>query len=146
MATLSQAQAISELWYNLGNLQCNWTATTDLEQYFNRAVRERGVSWPLTDTADIRAVPILAEIYALEYLYNRAINNTRVTMGGKTIELQQITEHLKDKIDRLWDLLNQEDGPLGQTIKPMSTMVTMDPVPRANVVKRDVRSSERYEG
>ena len=140
-------QARSELWFNLGNLQCNWTDSTDLDQYFNRAARERGITFPVEDTADIRVIPILSEIYSLEYLYNRAINNTKVTMGGKTIELQLITEHLNDKIKRLWQLLGDDDDSIiGAMTKPMSGVYSMDPAPRETSIQRDVRSTERYKG
>ena len=95
---------------------------------------------------EIRIVPILSEINALELLYNNAINNVDVTMGGKKVELSQIIEALKAKLDRLYgqleDILDPETG----GITPVAGKTTMSYQPMPNQQLVDVRPTERYKG
>lgn len=142
---LTLTQIRNELWSSLSTLQCNWTTATDLDEYINRAARERSITLPATDPSDIRVIPILSEIYALEFLYNRAMNNVDVTMGGKRVELSQIVEHLKDKLDRLYGLLPDDVTGAG-VIKALGGRVNMQYTPTPLPQKVDVRKSERYEG
>jgi len=148
MATiqLTLIQARNDLWSRLGKLQCNWTTSTDVDAYIEKAARERGIALPTSSTTEIRVVPILAEINALEFLYNNAMNHVDVTMGGKTVELSQIADHLLAKLKLLrQDLLDAlEDTTLfGQ---PLGTRRSVTYVPSAEKQKVDVRQTERYEG
>ena len=147
MATLTLAAARTELWNTLGNLSCNWTDSfgnpdpSQLDTYLNRYAREAGISFPLTDTSQMKAAMIWAEIYALEHLANNAINNTRVTMGGKTIDLQQIFDHIQAKLKRLYQLIEEDDS----VRPPYSSVVNVEYSEPAEPYKRDARPTQRSE-
>ena len=135
-----------ELWSSLGDLQCNWTVSTDLDEYINRAARERGITLPATSGADIRIIPVLSEIYALEHLYNNAINKVDVNMGGKTVELTQIADHLKAKLTRLYNLLGDLEETDAAISGPIISKTVMVYEPAPDPQKVDVRRSTRYTG
>jgi len=140
--TLTLEQARTELWLVLGDLICNWTAPTDLDQYLLRAARERGVTFPLSDAFTMKMIMLWGEIYALEHLYNRAVNKVKVTMGGKTVDLQLVAEHLGSKLKRLYgevDRVEDEDD-----VKPAyAQKLSMDYEPKVHPQKVDSRPGRR---
>ena len=88
----------------------------------------------------------MSEIYALEHLYNNAINDVDVTMGGKTIELDQIVQHLRWKLDRLYEQLENAEEEGGATGVALTGKLTMTYTPLTEPQKVDVRRAERYTG
>ena len=140
--TLTLAQIRSELWLALGDLICNWTTPTDLDGYIDRAARERGVVFPLADPLDMKMVQLWSEIYALDHLYNRAVNKIKVTMGGKTIDLQQVAEHLESKLNRLYGEVDKVDAKDG-VVPVIGEKINMEYEPNTNPQKIDTRPGRR---
>jgi len=116
-----------------------------MDQYINRAAREQGAVFPLTASGYIKSIPIWSEIYALEFLYNKAINKVKVTMAGKTVELHYIAGHIKDKLDRLYNLLKEEEI-MGELMPPLGQKTNMTYTPTTEPQVVDVRPSTRFKG